>query len=81
MGVRSVQAMAAAPLLVRAGERVRLWRRDAVVRIEMSGVAESSARDGERVVVRVTRETEDAGLATQEIAGVVRGAGDVEMVR
>jgi Chaperone for flagella basal body P-ring formation len=69
------------PVLVRAGERVRLWSRGAVVRIEMSGVAESPAHEGERVVVRVTRETEDAGLAMQEIAGVVRGAGDVEMER
>jgi flagella basal body P-ring formation protein FlgA len=69
------------PLLVRAGDRVRLWMQDATVHIEMSGVAEQSARGGERVVVRIVQQTEDAGLAVQRIAGVVRGAGDVEMER
>lgn len=79
--VRASEVVAPRPLLVRAGERVRLWERDAVVRIEMSGVAEASARAGERVMVRVTRQTEDAGLATEDVAGTVRGVGDVEMER
>jgi len=51
------------------------------VRIEMTGVVERSAAMGERVVVRVTRQTEDAGLTVQRIDGTVRGAGDVEMER
>jgi flagella basal body P-ring formation protein FlgA len=67
------------PLLVRAGDAVRLWSQGGRVRIEMSGVAEQSARSGERVVVRVTRQTDDAGLTVERIAGTVRGAGDVEM--
>ena len=71
----------AQPLLVRAGEEVRLWSQGERVRIEMSGVAEQSARNGERVVVRVTRQTDDAGLTVERIAGTVRGAGDVEMER
>jgi hypothetical protein len=54
---------------------------DATVRIELAGVAEQSARGGERVVVRIEQQTEDAGLTVQRIAGVVRGAGDVEMER
>jgi hypothetical protein len=69
------------PLLVHAGEQVRLWSQDESVRIEMSGEAERSARGGERVMVRVTRQSEDAGLTVQEIAGTVRGPGDVEMER
>ena len=68
-------------LLVRAGDRVRLWQQDKNVRIEMTGVAEESARDGEHVVVRVTRQTEDANQAVRRIDGTVRGAGDVEMER
>jgi hypothetical protein len=71
----------ARPLLVRAGDRVQLWQQDENVRIEMSGVAEESARNGEHVVVRVTRQTDDAGLAVERINGMVRGAGDVEMAR
>ena len=52
-----------------------------MVRIEMSGVVEQSARAGERVVVRVTRQTDDGGLTVDRIGGIVRGAGDVEMER
>jgi Chaperone for flagella basal body P-ring formation len=74
-------ALIVQPLLVRAGDRVRLWQQSTNVRIEMSGVAEESARRGEHVVVRVTRQTDDAGLTVQRIDGTVRGAGDVEMER
>ncbi len=77
----AVAAAAAQPLLVHAGDSVRLWVQDAVVRIEMSGVAEQSARAGERVVVRVTRQTDDAGLTVERIGGIVRGTGNVEMER
>jgi hypothetical protein len=69
------------PLLVRAGDAVRLWLQDATVRIEMSGVAEQSAHSGERVLVRVTKQDADEGLTVQHIAGIVRGVGDVEMER
>jgi hypothetical protein len=47
----------------------------------MSGVVERSARAGERVVVRITRPSDDAGLTVDRIDGIVRGAGDVEMER
>ena len=77
----NIAAAASQPLLVHAGEQVNLWMQDESVRIEMSGVAEQSARSGERVTVRITRQTDDAGLAVQRIAGIVRGSGDVEMER
>jgi hypothetical protein len=69
------------PLLVCAGDRVRLWMQDDRVRIEMSGVAEQSARNGERVSVRITQQIENAGLTTYSVSGIVRGAGEVEMER
>jgi hypothetical protein len=69
------------PLLIHAGDPVRLWQRDARVRIEMSGIAEQSAHSGERVVVRVTRQTEDAGVSVQRFSGIARSSGDVEMER
>jgi flagella basal body P-ring formation protein FlgA len=81
MGRPATAVAAAQPLLVRAGDSVRLWEQDAMVRIEMRGVAEQSARAGERVVVQVTRQTDDAGLTVELIGGIVRGAGDVEMER
>lgn len=69
------------PLLVRAGDQVRLWMEDGPVRIEMSGVAEQSAHNGGHIIVRTTRQSDDAGLTVQRIPGIVRGAGDVEMQR
>jgi hypothetical protein len=52
---------------------------DSSVRIEMTGVAEQSARSGEHVTIRVTQQTEDAGISVQRIPGIVRGQYDVEM--
>ena len=75
------QAPAVEPLLVRAGDQVRLWLVDGPVRIEMSGVAEQSARNGTHVIVQITRQSDDAGLTVRRIPGIVRGAGDVEMER
>jgi hypothetical protein len=69
------------PLLVHAGDSVRLWEQDAMVRIEMNGVVEQSARAGEQVVVQIIRQTDDGGLTVDRIGGIVRGAGDVEMER
>ncbi len=69
------------PLMVTAGSPVRLWMQDDVVRIEMSGVVERSARKGEHVMVQVTHQSDETGLTVERIAGVVRGAGEVEMTR
>jgi flagella basal body P-ring formation protein FlgA len=69
------------PLLVHAGDPVRLWLQDDTVRIEMSGIAEQSARGGEGVLVRILRQTDDAGLTMQQVAGVVRGLGEVEIAQ
>jgi hypothetical protein len=69
------------PLLVHAGDPVRLWMQSEMVRIEISGQAEQSARNGERVIVRVTRPSDEGGVAVERIPGIVRGAGDVEMER
>jgi hypothetical protein len=67
------------PVLVNAGNVVRLWMQDDTVRIEMSGVVERSAHQGERVVVQVTRLDDKAGLTVQRIPGIVSGANEVEM--
>jgi len=75
------QIVPAKPLLVHAGDSVRLWMQDKTVQIELTGIAEQSAHSDERVVVRIVQQTEDAGQTVQRIAGVVRGAGDVEMER
>jgi hypothetical protein len=74
-------AFAAEPLLVNAGAPVRLWMQDEMVRIEMNGVVERSARKGDHVTVQVTHQNDETGLTVERIAGIVRGPGEVEMVR
>jgi hypothetical protein len=54
---------------------------DEHVRIQMTGVAEQSARSCEHVIVRIQRPGEASNLAPQQIPGIVRGASDVEMER
>jgi flagellar basal body P-ring formation chaperone FlgA len=71
----------AQPLLVRAGESVRLWSQDAASRIEITGIAEQSAHLGERINIRITHQTDDSGLVVQHIAGIVRAAGNVEIAQ
>jgi hypothetical protein len=74
-------AIIAEPLLVTAGAPVRLWMQDNLVRIEMSGVVERSARKGDHVTVQVTHQNDETGLTVERIAGIVRGPGEVEMER
>ena len=69
------------PLLVKAGDVVRLRMQDDTVRIEMTGVVERSGRQGDHVVVQVTRQDDDAGLTIRRIAGTVSGTDEVEMTR
>ncbi|HXE06837.1 MAG TPA: flagella basal body P-ring formation protein FlgA [Acidobacteriaceae bacterium] len=69
------------PILVHAGEPVRLWSQDASSRIEITGTAEQSARLGERIHVRIAHQTEDSGLTVQHIPGIVRAADDVEIAQ
>jgi len=69
------------PLLVHAGDRVRLWMQDEMVRIEMSGVVEQSARGGDRVMVQIMQHSDDVGMTVERIPGIVRSTGDVEMER
>lgn len=66
---------------VRVGESVRLWREDAMARIETFGTAEESGAEGARVRVRFVRKASDGGDAKGTVVGVVRGVGRVEMVR
>jgi hypothetical protein len=69
------------PLLIRAGEPVKLWQQAAYVRMEMNGVAEQAARRGEHIDVLVTRHNDDGSITSTHLSGTVRAAGDVEMDR
>lgn len=67
------------PLLIRAGDAVRLWQQGPTVRIEITGTAEQSAHEGEPVIVRIARPIDDSGFNVQRISGTARAADDVEM--
>jgi hypothetical protein len=69
------------PLLVKAGDSVRVWMQDESVRIEMTGLVERSAHRGEHVIVQITRRDDESGLTVQRIAGTVSGTEEVEMER
>jgi hypothetical protein len=77
--VATMPAVAQSPILVHAGDIVALWQQAALVRIEMSGVAEQAARSGELVSVRVTHITAEGGMSVERLSGTVRAAGNVEM--
>lgn len=70
-----VRAAVALPPLVVAGTRVRVVKLEAAVRMELTGVAQASARAGEQVEVRLLTD----GDREQFVAALVRGDGSVEM--
>jgi Chaperone for flagella basal body P-ring formation len=65
--------------LVHVGDTVRLWRQEAVLRIEMAGVAEENGGLGKLIRVRLLRRGTEDQSTRAEFAGVVRGRADVEM--
>jgi hypothetical protein len=66
--------------LVHYGDRVRLWRTEKNVRIEMSAIAEGSAAAGEEVKLRIPSSGVN-GDTGWRVVGVVHGPGDVEMTQ
>ncbi len=65
---------------VRAGQVVRLWKHEAGLQVDVSGVAEDNGSVGQRIRVR-SSVVSGAGQPPQEIAGIVRGAASVEMAQ
>jgi Chaperone for flagella basal body P-ring formation len=75
----SSQAVRAGLPVVRAGQTVTIWKHEADLKIEVTGVAEDNGAMGQRIRVRLPAAFDDG--PPREIAGVVRGAESVEMVR
>jgi Chaperone for flagella basal body P-ring formation len=69
-----------AELLVRAGDGVRLWRQEGVVRIEIHGVSEENGRLGGTIRVRLSANDTNEGRISDYLNGVVRGRSDVELL-
>ena len=64
---------------VRAGDIVRLWREDSLLRIELAGVSEDSGGIGKTIRVRLLHRNTDDQFIPQEFSGIVRGSSDVEI--
>jgi hypothetical protein len=66
--------------VVRAGEIVRLWKQESLLRIEIFGVSEQSGFLGKTIRVRLLPGNIIDQSTREEISGVVRGRSNVEMV-
>jgi hypothetical protein len=65
--------------VVRAGDVVRLWRHEGVLRIEVAAVSEESGGLGKTIRVRLLRRNTDDQSIRKLFSGVIRGPLDVEM--
>jgi hypothetical protein len=66
--------------VVRAGETVRLWRQESLLRIEVAGVSEESGDLGKTIRVRLLRRNTDDQSIPEQFSGVVRGPSNVEIL-
>jgi hypothetical protein len=79
---REVAVVARHHFFVRAGEKVKLWSSDDLLRIEVDGIAEETKEEGQRIRVRLIQHMGSYGQSPErQLMGVVRGSGDVELVR
>lgn len=65
--------------IVHAGEVVRLWRHENMLRIETTGIAEQSGGIGAIIRVRLLRANTGEASPEKEISGIVHGPQSVEM--
>lgn len=76
---RSFAESVKATPVVRAGDIVRLWRQESLLRIEVAGVSEESGVLGETIRVRLLRRNTDDQSILEQFSGVVRGPSNVEI--
>ena len=74
-----IESMRQTPV-IRAGDIVRLWKQEDLLRIEVAGVSEESAGLGQTVRVRLLRGNTDDQSIPEQFSGVVRGPSNVEIL-
>jgi hypothetical protein len=77
---RSLTEVVRAAPVVRAGEPVRLWRQESLLRIEVDGISEESGALGKTIRVRLLSRSIDDQSTPQQFTGVVRGPSNVEIL-
>jgi Chaperone for flagella basal body P-ring formation len=65
--------------VVRAGEPIRLWRQEDLLRIDVAGIAEEDGGLGKTIRVRLVQRNTDDQSIQQQLAGIVRGPSNVEI--
>jgi hypothetical protein len=65
--------------VVHAGDLVRLWKQEDLLRIEVAGVSEESGGLGNTIRVRLLHQNADEQSVHTQFMGIVRGPSDVEM--
>jgi hypothetical protein len=65
--------------MVHAGEIVRLWKQEDLLRIEVAGVSEESGSLGKTIQVHLLPQSTDGQGVPKRFSGIVRGPLDVEM--
>lgn len=76
---RSLTELVRAAPVVRAGELVRLWRQESLLRIEVEGISEESGALGKTIRVRLLHRDIEDQSRPQQFTGVVQGPSNVEM--
>jgi Chaperone for flagella basal body P-ring formation len=75
-----MRVMGVGPIpVVHAGDVVRLWKKEDLLRIEVAGIAEESGGLGKTIRVRLLRRNADDQVNQERFSGIVRGPSDVEM--
>jgi hypothetical protein len=65
--------------VVHAGDIVRLWKQEDLLRIEVAGVSEETGGLGKIIRVRLLRRNPYDQAIQERFSGIVRGPSDVEM--
>jgi Chaperone for flagella basal body P-ring formation len=65
--------------VVHAGDPVRLWKQEDLLRIEIAGISEESGSLGNRIRVRLLHRNTDDQAMQEQFSGIIRGPSDVEM--
>jgi hypothetical protein len=76
---RSVSENLRTAPVIRAGDVVRLWKQESLLRIEVAGVSEESGGLGKTIRVRLLHRSTDDQSIPEQFAGVIRGPANVEM--
>jgi hypothetical protein len=66
--------------VVHAGDIVRLWRQESLLRMEVAGVSEESGDLGSTIRVRLLRGNTDGQSTPEQFSGVIRGPLNVEIL-